>query len=329
MVDKIRMTNVCCIHFKQFENNRFLKEKSRNEFRTIYRLSSPRSLKNDCFLTVSKYDDKITVEGSIRKWYFGVNGVQDLSQTQFIEAMQKISFILFNKHNALFDFEIKNLEVGCNVKLPRKYKEASQYFRAYKTFKKITYGNESTKFDSTTYSLIVYNKLAEMINSAKKKGNERNPKPLVKIAKFLCFQRFEMSIKKMTKAPTNKLNINTVQGLIENWDKTLEEFEKKITEIVTLKTSNNVAPPLAQFHNITQLKNFLIIQVINLIGAEIVFLWINNLNRDKKTARIWLENIYKSCQSMSDKNYEFFLKEQFHKRVDSLKSYNKREKDRK
>lgn len=137
----------------------------------------------------------LSIDGSIRKWYFGKNTRKDLNYKEFIECIEIIeSKIGFKKGEIWLKSNITKLEIGVTLLLKDFTIDILNCFVKYKEAKRDISHVTTLYFKQTNYELKFYDKYLEIHKKDKKKLMKYNEV----ISKKLLLLRFEISIEKVS-----------------------------------------------------------------------------------------------------------------------------------
>src|SRR5690554_3757506 len=235
MVDRIRMFST------DFKGELNLEEKDnfnpvgREVGYKYYKLKSPRGKKENISLTVKTgvKDGKtfLSIDGSLRKWMYGMNGFQDLRQNDFEEIIEAIGLLLCSDKEVLWGFKVSVLEVGFNVQLPMIFKGVVDCYASYSTFRRIWYEGETMCFEGESYSMIVYDKGEEIAKKRSYKKSRKDPEPIKKLNKQAIWLRYEFKTKNLSKVENMAEIANTPGKILANWNKVLDMVHEKVKDI--------------------------------------------------------------------------------------------------
>lgn len=191
---------------------------------------------------------KLTVVGSIRKWYFGKNSRQNLTFTQFEECIKLLSIELRVKEAKLWKANITQLENGVTVVLTHKYKKVLDCFIKYINFERQIIGETTLYFNGENYRLMMYDKFKEKNN-----GKVLNKNQALVDEKLYIF-RFEIKVTKVSGVNFYNVNAKTLNKIRRNWNKLANQIYNYYNEIIfvdiyspTKKVSLSSYPDLKQY----------------------------------------------------------------------------------
>lgn len=289
-----------------------------------YKLKSPRNKKENIFLTVKigirKGKQFVSVEGSIRKWFFSMNGFQDLDYYRFEKAIERISEILFFDKEMLWGFKVSVLEIGFNVQLRMIMKGIVDGYCSYSTFRRIWYEGETMCFEGDSYSMIVYDKGEEVVKKRSAKKSKVSPVPIEKLIERATWLRFEFKTETLSKVPKMSKLANTLGKILENWDEILDVVHDKVKDMKYVHYTLPTYTDELVGGNKTQLKNYLINITMLTIGVGKTMSLVDKLKRDKENVKKELQEMNRTFVDKPRLDIERDLKWAISKRVRKLKA---------
>ena len=268
----------------------------------------------------------LSIEGSIRKWWFGMNGFQDLDYFNFEKAIEAIGKELLGDKNVLWGYRVSILELGVNVQLPVICREYVDCYGGYSTFRKIWYEGETIVFEGKdSYSMIVYNKGAEIVSKRSAKKSKKNPEPIKKLNTRATWLRYELKTAKLSKVAILRDLANTPGGILTNWDEIFNLLHEKIKN---LKLIDNTLPTHTddfKAKNKTELKNYLINMGMLVVGSRRTMSFVDSLKRsvDKEAIKKELEQINRAFMDKPRLDLERDLRMAISRRIRKLKGNDK------
>ena len=91
------------------------------------------------------------IEGNLRRWWFGIKSLNDLDYIDFKNALSLITKRLGIAESILYDFEVKKIELGANIKLPSSSAPIIQMFMSYPKLQRKSYEKGSVYFTGKKY----------------------------------------------------------------------------------------------------------------------------------------------------------------------------------
>lgn len=221
----------------------------------------------------------LSIDGSIRKWYFGKNTRKDLNYKEFIECIEIIESKIGLKEGEIWlKSNITKLEIGVTLLLRNFTIDILNCFVKYKQAKRDISYVTTLYFKQTNYELKFYDKYLEIHKKDKKKLIKYNEV----ISKKLLLLRFEISIEKVSD-PAFKTKYKNLQTLKSNWNqipKDLNNYLKNITFLDIYADEKKIVP-----NNITALKNYAYYVYTKEVGItetiKIISNFENNTNKSK------------------------------------------------
>ena len=254
-----------------------------------YRLKNAYKNKQGVQLSVKIKETKgvchLGIMGSVRKWHFGINGFQDLRRFQFEKVIELIGKELCSDKNALWGFNVSQLEIGANVQLKMELKGIVDSYTSYSSFKKIWYEGKTSSFEGEGYTMSVYDKGEQIVAERKSRKSKLDSVPIEKLITRATWMRYELKATKLSKVPDLKKIANTPGKILTNWNEILELFYTKQKQIMfTPLTTPSYTKEFAG-KNKTDLKNYLIHVGMESIGIPNAMSMAENLKRNKHEAK--------------------------------------------
>lgn len=253
----------------------------------------------------------ISIQGSIRKWYYKNNSRKDLNYNEFINCIELIGEKLGLKRNEIWGiFKITILEVGVTLLLKSYFHNIMNCFLKYRNSVRNDEYETTIYFDFKNYTIILYDKFIEM-----NKGQIWSKKEENIFSKFHYF-RFEISVNKLSGSPFKK-DFNNLEQLKNNWyilPKILESYLKKIEFVDLLSKEKEVELK----SNSDFIKNMAFLGMKS-IGLDKAIKKFNNIEMPNNKSKYFSNfiNIYVSNIS-SDRDYRSELMYEFKKKTDRL-----------
>lgn len=227
------------------------------------------SEKSTLFLFLSiRYDDeedifRLRINGSLRKWYFNGNTLEDLILPQYIDCMRKIAERVGITYTDMLGGRNTKIESGLTVALNAKFEDLLKCFIYYKDFERIAENDTTLYFRGKFYSFILYEKEIE-INS--KCRHNKSYEPIENTKSSL---RFEVKVNSVSGVKFYKENANSVRKVIENWNLIVNRINESFMSIQFIDFMETEI----EFEKITfsQLKKYFIIIGMKSIGLQSTF----------------------------------------------------------
>jgi hypothetical protein len=324
MIDKIKLMNdnfnpdyiLNNLRWKAVENDN-LPNKKMLQARLYNDLKDKRKIMGLAILLTENLNTKtysISIQGSIRKWYYKCNSRKDLSYTDFLDSINLLSIKLGLKQDVIWDtFKITNLELGITLLLKAEFHNIMDCFVKYQNAIRDNKFETTVYFKFKNYKILLYDKFIE-INKGKIWGkNEKN------IFNKFHFLRFEISVTKVS--GTNfKNKYDTLELLKCNWNeipKILYNYLDKI-EFVDLISKEKKTETVTRIDFL----NKLCFLGIKSNGIHKTIMDFNKLEIPNNKSKYFkdLMGIYKSNIS-TDRDYKAEILGELRKKTDRL--YNK------
>ena len=327
MVDRIRMFNT---DFKGSLNLEDLKSFRPSEAERGFKYYKLKSLKNkmeNIYLTVKVgvKDGKnfVAIDGSLRKWMFGMNGFRDLDYFRFEKAIELIGKRLCFDKAALWGFKISILELGFNVQLSMLMKGIVDCYGSYSTFRRVWYEGETMCFEGNSYSMIVYDKGEEVVKKRSMKKSMKSPEPIKKLINRATWLRYEFKTDKLSKVPSVSKLANTPGKILINWDELLDLVHGKIKAMKFINYSLPTYTNEFEGRTKTELKNYLINVGMLSVGVGKTMSMVDKLERKKKEVKDELQEMNRTFVDKPRLDLERDLRRSISQRVRKLKGNDK------
>jgi len=167
----------------------------------------------------------LSIDGSIRKWYFNANSRKDLKSIEFEDCVKLLGKKLGLKKGEVWKiFKITNLEIGVTLLLNSDFHEVMNCFVKLRNAKRNNEYESSIYFKFNNYEILIYDKFLEMNKGQIWTNTENN------VFNKFHFFRFEISIKKIS-GTTFKEDYSTLESLKHNWIKLPVILETNLNKI--------------------------------------------------------------------------------------------------
>ena len=257
----------------------------------------------------------LSINGSIRKWYFDKNSRKDLNYFEFVNCIEILGSKLGLKKGEIWKkFKVTQLEIGITLLLKSFNNDILNCFVKYRNAKRDDKYVTTIYFKFNNYHLKIYDKLLEM---KKRSGLTKSDNNIIN--KFLLL-RFEIGIEKISGSPFAKKydnlfllksywNIlpNELHNYLDNI-KFVDTISKK--KVIEEKISYN---DFLKWNVFTKMKFGGLYQTITDFNNMVLP---NNKSKNFND----LMNIYKS-NIISEKDYKAIILYELKKKTDRL--YNK------
>jgi hypothetical protein len=89
------------------------------KFKKTYLFNNSKAGVDNHYLSIYIDHEKsfLSIKGSIRKWYYGLTSLNDLTKNDFYQAVKRISECLEIPLYKVFQFEIYSIEIGLNIRI--------------------------------------------------------------------------------------------------------------------------------------------------------------------------------------------------------------------
>ncbi|NDP27068.1 MAG: hypothetical protein GZ087_06545 [Flavobacterium sp.] len=261
--------------------------------------------KNDIF--------SLSINGSIRKWYYQKNSRKDLNFKEFIDCIELIAKELNTDVKTVLSGKVTQLEVGLTLLLKSEMREINDCLVKYRNAEREVFEETTLYFKFVNYKLIFYDKFLEMNKNTIWSDIEEN------VFKKFYFLRFEINAKKVS-GMTFKNKFDTIEKIRNNWNMLPSVIEKYINDIVFVdvisedkKIEINDYSDFVNYLTFLGIKKYGVLESINLFGKSL-----NINNKSKK-----LEEFINTYRTNVTNEFDFKAKllVELRKKLDRL--YNK------
>lgn len=230
----------------------------------------------------------VSVQGSIRKWYYKSNSRKDLKYIEFVHCIRLLEKKLGIKKNNIWEsFKITVLEVGVTLLLKSDFHNVINCFVKYRNAERDNKHETTVYFKFQNYEILLYDKFSEMNRHPIWSKKENN------VFDKFHFLRFEISITKISGTSFRK-DFSNLALLKTNWDKLpkiLETYLQKIEFVDLLSPQKNVIPK----SNSQWIKKMIFLGIKS-IGIDKAIEEFNNIEITNNKSKYFSDNIsiYKS-----------------------------------
>lgn len=191
-------------------------------------------------IRVGGFENEISFDNSLRKWYYGKNSMRDFNLTDFIDCIHLLSILVEVPIGNFLNAKINYLELGANLRFKAEDKCILISVFEHKELKTMSVlnNNQTVRFEGVNRSITIYDKLEEMYSN-----NNWKKKLLEKLSEKYFFGRFEIKIEKVSGVQFSKSNTRIIGDLILNWNKAVTYWEN---EMKKLEFVEFLSPPLRE-----------------------------------------------------------------------------------
>lgn len=239
------------------------------------------SEKGNSFLLLSlRYDDeedifRLRINGSLKKWYFNGNTLDNLTLPQYETCMKRIALETGISYDDMLQGRNTKIESGVTTCLKTKFKDLLKCFVWYKDFERVEKNDTTLYFRGKFYSFILYEKEIEIKSKSHyRKGRFiRADKPFEFTKTYL---RFEVKVNSVCGVSFYKEKANTVEKIIENWNEIILQIQSFFESIEFI----NFEDAKQEFEKMTysELKKFLMVVAIKFLGFQKVIELFNKID---------------------------------------------------
>lgn len=237
--------------------------------------------KGNSFLFLSlRYDDnedifRLRINGSLKKWYFNGNTLDNLTLPQYINCMKRIALETGITYDDILGGRNTKIESGVTICLKTKFKDLLKCFIWHSGFDRVEENETTLYFRSSFYSFILYEKLIEI----KSKNHYRNGRFIRtdKPSEFTkTYLRFEVKVNSVSGVKFYEEKANSVAKIIENWDEIILQMQTffKGIEFIDVNGAekgfkNGTFPQFKKYTLFKQIKDFGLHNYIKLFKKEV------------------------------------------------------------
>lgn len=165
---------------------------------------------------------QMTLDNSIRKWYHGMQSLDDLTHSEYVEALKLLAPKLCLSSDFLREFKLYDLEIGVTRLFDEKFKLLTLCIIDHHYLKDFMRVNAQTvNVIGDNLTLKCYDKGADL-----KKRNKK--KDLPKFNENECYIRSEVKITKVSGVSFVYQNLRTLNDLDANFSKAFDYLYKQL-----------------------------------------------------------------------------------------------------
>lgn len=164
----------------------------------------------------------MTIDNSIRKWYHGMQSLEDLTHSDYNEALKLLALKLCVSSDFLREFKLYDLEIGVTRLFDSKFKLFTLCIIDHHYLKDFMRVNAQTvNVIGDNLAITCYDKGADL-----KKKNKKEDLP--EIADNECYIRSEVKITKVSGVAYIYQNLRTLNDLDTNFSKAFDYLYKQL-----------------------------------------------------------------------------------------------------
>lgn len=270
----------------------------------------PHSIKLTVEYSVHLEEMNITIQNSLRKWYFSKKSTQDFSKSAFTECLKLLSKKIFLEYNDLCKSKITNLELGVTLKLDSEFRLFMATLLEHQRLKnRHSINNETIMFDGENKCLKLYNKSKEiyMHTDLSKKGYK-------KISDRYFILRIEIDFKKISGVSFSKENLESIEHLLKNWEKAFEYLTDQVKEI---KTIDFISPKIVsklEKGTDKDIYNWLIFVATEHIKLDKLWMTINDISERPHNLKKRIEMIIDEYRKVDAPSFTYAIRKELRKK---------------
>ena len=257
---------------------------------------------------------KLIIEGSIRKWHFGIDRTQDLKKSEFIYCIDKIAQEIGIEDKSLWNATVTQLETGVTIRMKDEHRGIVNCIFDYQAFQKNTFGQFGVEFSGANYDVIFYDQIRRIYNRSDKK--ERQYKKLTENNFFL---RYEIQGHKVSGMEMFRNNFDTLLKIRSNWKSVAENLVLTLEEV---KFVNVISPDLyveLKQGEKKQMTNYLTFKGLQSIGLENFRILLQQMkSRKKSTFKGDFIELYEQFSEKDKKEYKKIFTRKLEQKLNSL-----------
>lgn len=267
VVSKLSLDNL--VHLKEIHTDKGLKN--------VYRIPGKR--KDVClFLTLMEGSNIYTINGNLRKWWYGKSNVyNDLSYRSYFQCLKYLAEVIDVDLFELLQFKIRHIELGINVRLNRKYARIIPSMISYPKRNRLNYYDETIMFEGRKFDIKIYDKLKESAfkNIRRKKIADRL------VEKKFCM-RFELDIRAKSGLRI-KDRIESLNTIKDNWNVVVDYLLETYLQIEVVDEFANFKQIENNSMSLMPLKELFVYKAMDNMGIEKTDKMINKYAGRKKS----------------------------------------------
>ena len=308
MYDNLSIVSADCLvisHLSEsfFTSRNMVFEKIYNQ--NAFKLYNPKNKFNKAPLRVQldEFGKSIRITGSVRKWYFGANSLEDFTIISFIDFIKSISSILEIPFKEFCQSTVSMVEIGMNIKTTERCSTILNMIVGYKSACYETVIQKGYKrFKTASFGIKLYDKFEEII------GNKRNKKFINTIdeANFIDenkdrnWIRIELKINK-GKNLIKRIGYKTIGEMIDNFNDLYLYFWDSIQDLQFSDIYTKIPVFNPENKSDKEFMDFIKVVGINTIGVENINQMASKLKH--RRMRTTIKKIYDS-QSVRFSSYD-------------------------
>lgn len=259
MIDKF--TSVGTLNKFSYNNLIWLSRyDSKGIYKNVYKIPS-RKGEEYIYLTKSEGSDTVKIKGNLRKWWYGKNNVfNDFSYRSYLNCLKYLAEIIECDLYDLLKFNIRNIEIGMNIKLHRKHARILQSMKSFPKRDRVSYRDETILFSGVKFDIICYDKLKETAEKVIKKRRLID----AMLKENFCL-RFELKIMAKSGIRIYK-ELDSFLSIKDNWNAIIEYVLELFFQIEIIDDFKNVKLVKHEDLNLKELKELFIFYTINEMG---------------------------------------------------------------
>jgi len=301
MIDKIKITNPDCtdVNLEHLEK-RLITVINNPEPTHIYHYKIYNE-KKDSYLTVKKYKGRLTIVGSVRKFYFGASSTSDLNFVQLLECIKTVANELKVKVEILLQSKILEIEIGKNMKVGDVSGLISQLVR-HPHIKNIVSRKHSKVFEGSQMHISFYDKMKEL----KSRGSYID----CEIDRSRNLLRYEVKVKKSSLFKTKFKQGVFLIDFLNNYNRAIRIWYTEYKKIKKASIPENGNPNIQnmKFKDLREFKKYLLVYSYNEFGLETIFSMIENINTQSPNKSRLRSSVMKDLKMLSNLNIGYDLK---------------------
>ncbi len=261
----------------------------------------------------------LSIQGSIRKWFYGVRSSQDFTKKKFSKCINDLANLIGIKENEIWRGKITKIETGITLRLKDKHRGMIHDIFKYKNARKNTFSDIGVEFKSANYDVIFYD-LVERIFNKGSKGKGKNKKSTKKkINKNNFLFRYEIQSHKVSGTKMFQDKLNTVYNIERNWDYIGKNLLDTIEEVVFLKNVSIEDYTILKEGTLKTIKEYLIIMGIKKITPTITSNLISKMsNRKKGEFKKNIFQIYEKYEQKTKTDNKIIFVQELKRRIAKL-----------
>lgn len=281
---------------------------------TAYKLKNDFRGTNYAYLRVDINLDKyyLRITGSLRKWYYGQQSLNDFTVNDFIRAIRMLGDYLGISYSDMLTMNLGSVEIGINVRSKFNFTTFKPYITGYKNNTYLpSVHRTSVSYSNKSFSIKIYDKVEEIITKSKLKKRILNFEEIEFFERVnnKNFIRVEFKLSHGKARIYSKAKIKTLGDTIHNFNYLYLFFWNSLHELQFSSAGLETIEFVPKNGSAKEFKDYLIEYALNSLGYENVISMIDRLKKENQRQvrmKIRRKFIAKENQRAINIKYEFY-----------------------